>query len=76
MGRLTEWLNVNHVRKRICLPNGKVVLEKFISTKLAFKCFATYSENILHCDTPHTYIKLFYLFLFNDICDPLNWFHI
>lgn len=31
MGRLIEWLSVNCVRKYVCLPNSKDVLEKFIN---------------------------------------------
>lgn len=41
MGRLTEWLSVNCIRKYVCLPNSKDVLEKFINIykTVAFKSF-------------------------------------
>lgn len=64
MGRLTEWLNVNHVRKRICLPNGKVVLEKFISTKLAFKCFCNLQwKHFTLQYPPHIHQTILFVFL-------------
>ena len=63
------WENVfAYLMVKLCWRSSSACTKLWLSN-----VFATYIENILHCNTPHTCIKLFF---FNDICDPLNWFHI